>query len=147
MPTPITRITEPAQPLDAYSQGDTIIGHEAAFYRDGSLTATNRPRPGVPGYEALPEAPAEPALPMAHVARQHAGKEIARLAYQVEAGRRDLAQRFTFGVQGQQISDPGMLAMRAELVAQLDATEAEISRLSSLDDHEVCVWAGGRGVR
>jgi hypothetical protein len=39
-----------------------------------------------------------------------------------------------------------MLAMRAELVAQIDATAAEADRLNSLDDHQVRVWAGARGV-
>ena len=40
---------------------------------------------------------------MTGVAGQVAGTEISRLRAQVEAGRRDLAARFTFGVQGRQI--------------------------------------------
>lgn len=144
----MSRITEPAQPLDAFSQGDTIIGHEAAFYRDGSLTASHRPRPGVPGQETpQTAAPAQPALPMIGVARHHIGREIQRLSCRAEAGRRELTQRFTFGVQGQQISDPAMLNMRKELVAQIEAAEAEADRLSGLDEHQVRVWAGDRGVR
>ena len=79
--------------------------------------------------------------------RPHHGKEIARLTGQVEAGRRDLLQRFTWGAGGQQLSDPALLAMKAELVADLDAIEAEIARLGSMDDHEIRVWAAGRGVR
>ena len=63
-------------------------------------------------------------LPAVHVAQQVAGTEINRLRAQVEAGRRDLAARFTFGVNGQQISDPAMLAMKAELVAQIAAAGA-----------------------
>jgi hypothetical protein len=148
MPTPITRITEPAQPLDAYSQGDTIIGHEASFYRDGSLTATNRPRPGVPGYEVPQEAaPEAPPLPTVQVAKAHLGREIQRLACRAEAGRRDLGQRFVFTAQGAQVSDPALLAMRAQLMAEIEATEAEIARLDGLDDLGVRQWAGARGVR
>ena len=129
------------------SPGDVVIGHEAAFYRDGSLTASQRPRPVVPGYEVPQAAPAEAPLPMTGVARAVAGKEVNRLRAQVEGGRRDLAARFTFGVQGQQISDPAMLAMRAELVAQIDAAAAEADRLNGLDDLAVRQWAHSRGVR
>jgi hypothetical protein len=142
MPRPIV---EPLPVRDGMSPGDTVIGHTASFYSDGSLNAFGRPRPGGPVQEAAaaPEAP----LPMTGVSRQLAGTEIQRLRAQAEAGRRDLQGRYFFTASGAQVSDPAVLAMRAELAAEVDAAEAEAERLANMTDDQVRAWAGSRGVR
>ena len=149
-----TRITEPASNLDGASPGDTVLGHSqevAQAYRDAAAAHRQRQESGIhpagSPVRSQPPAPPEAPLPMLGVARQVAGKEVNRLKAQAEAGQRDLNGRFTFGWNGQQISDPAVIAMRKELVAQIGATEAEIERLESMDDLAVRQWAFGRGVR
>jgi hypothetical protein len=144
----MSRITEPPSSLgDAFTKGDTAIGHSpdmVAHYRDLATQADiRREALAGGGQQAAPEVPA---LPMTHVARQHAGKEVSRLACQVEAGRREVG-RLVFTASGAQVSDPAVLAMRAELVQQIEAAEAEISRLGEMSDDQVRQWAGARGVR
>jgi len=145
-----TQISAAPESLNAFNaKGDTAIGHSpdmVAHYRDLATQADIR-RNALSGAGQQPAAPAEVPLPMTGVARHHLGREIQRLSCQAEAGRRDLAGRFTFGAGGQQISDPATLNMRAELVAGIEAAEAEAARLAGLDDHEARVWAAGRGVR
>jgi hypothetical protein len=128
--------------IDSYSQrGDTVIAHPAAaFYSDGSLHASNRPRPGMPA-QVAPEAPREAPLPFVGVARQLAGKEAARLRAQAARGRDEINGRFTFSWNGSQISDPATITMRSRLAAEIDAAEAEADRIDCLDDGAVRAWA------
>jgi hypothetical protein len=55
--------------------------------------------------------------------------------------------RFVFTAAGFQVSDPVQLSMRAELVAQVEAAEAEADRLQGLDDLACREWARDRGIR
>jgi hypothetical protein len=143
------QITEPSRPLDGMSPGDVVLGVRPVTR--GILEQHARQASGVPpqgAREVAPEpaAPEGPALPSVHVAQQHAGREIGRLRAQVEAGRRDLG-RYVWTASGSQVSDPGVLAMRAELAAQVEAADAEASRLENMDDLAVRQWAYDHGVR
>jgi hypothetical protein len=139
-------VAEPGPIRDGMSRGDVAIGHTPRFYSDGSLTAYGRPRPGLPVQEPSAAA-SEPPLPAIYVARQHLGREIERLRDQADAGRRDLQGRYVFTASGSQISEPGTLAMRAELAAQVEAAAQEADRLAELDDHQAQVWARDHGAR
>lgn len=146
---PTRSATQPAPIRDSLSPGDTVIGVRPPtpeFYENLARQQSGVPPRGARDVTPQPAAPSEPALPMIGVARHHHGREIQRLTCQVEAGRRDLTQRFTWGAGGQQISSPAMLAQRAELVAQLDAIEVEIARLLQMDEQEIRAWAGQRGI-
>jgi hypothetical protein len=151
------RVTETKDPFDAFNPPSDapVIVHDdatAQAYRDAAAAVRQRQDSGLPPEGARqikpePAAPPEAPLPFAHVARQVAAREIGRLRAQAEAGRRDLANRFTFGWNGQQVSDPAVLNMKRELAQQVEAAEAEAARLSSLDDDQVRRWASARGVR
>jgi hypothetical protein len=149
----MSRATHPADPTDIYNPPPDapVIMHDPADpavqgYREAAEKA-RRSGPGRVYQDPRPEAPAGPQLPYLHVAQVAAGREIQRLSCQVEAGRRELASRFVFTASGQQVSDPGLIAMRAELAAQIDAAEAEISRIQGLDELEVRKFAYDRGAR
>lgn len=135
---------------DTYTiAGDIIPAHDPAVaqgYKDAAQEAIKR-GPGRVIKSTLPSAPLTAPLPSPIVARQVANRESNRLRAVADAGRRDLAARFTFGASGQQISDPAVLMMRGELVAQIDATAAEADRLGGLDDAAVARWAYDHGVR
>jgi hypothetical protein len=153
MPTKTSPITQPAPVIDTYSaKGDLVVSHapEAVqAIRDAAAAVRQRQESGLPpqGSQAVPQAPAPSGLglPSIQVSRAIAGHEIQRLRALAESGRRDLAGRFTFTASGAQISDPAVIAQRAELAAQVDAAEAEAGRLDGLDDLDTQRWAAGQG--
>jgi hypothetical protein len=143
-------ITASPEAADTFNTaGDTVIGIRPAspeWYDNMSRQQAGLPPRNAREAAPQPAAQSGAALPASGVARAHATKEARRLRAQVDAGRRELSSRYVFTAQGHQVSDPAMLAMRAELVAQIDATAAEADRLDGLDDHQVAVWASARGV-
>jgi hypothetical protein len=138
------RITEPPSVKDSMSPGDTIIGHEAAFYRDGSLTASHRPRPAVPGYEAPQAAPSEPALPMLGVARAVAGRHIQKLRAEAGNIERDL-QRGIIGPGGNVTEH--LVTRQREARVYLEQVQEEITRLEQMTDEQVRQFAYDKGAR
>jgi hypothetical protein len=146
---------QPADVIDTLSQrGDVVVGHDpeaVQAYRDAAAVVRQRQESGLPPegspVRQAPVAPSEAPLPSPGVARQVAGREIQRLRALAGSGRRELASRYTFGWNGQQISDPAVIAMRTELAAQVEAAEAEAARLDGLGDYETQVWAASQGFR
>ena len=137
------RLAEGPSNLDAISPGDTVIGHEAAFYKDGSLTASHRPRPGVPGQGASQEAPT-PQLPMSGVANAAVGRHLARLREQVAGMQRDL-ERGCIGAGGNVVEH--LVIRQREMREHIAAVQAEIERIGAMDDLAVRRLAFDLGAR
>jgi len=129
-----TRITEPVLPPDAFSMGDTFIGHspEAARpYRDASMEAMRRREAGIPGQETAQAAPAAPSLPMLGVARAKLGNHLSLLR-QKAAGLERFLSSPPIGIGGQPVSH--LIEQHRQARGELQALQAEIERINSLDD-------------
>ena len=133
--------------------GDSVIGHDpetAQAYRLAAQEAARRqasslPPAGSRGQSPAPVAPAEPQLPMVNVARALAGRvRSGRLRKQADDLERDL-QRGVIGAGGSVVEH--LVVRQREIGKFLEDINAEIARLSSLDDEAVRSWAAKHGAR
>jgi hypothetical protein len=138
--------------LDAYTaHGDTILGHDpetVQAYRNAAAVVRQRAEAGLPPegspVQVTTEGPSERPLPFLHVAEQVRGAKLREL----EAAKHHLEQelsRSMFGAQGQQLTDPGHLAMRADRERALELLTDQIDQLRGLEGDSLRAWAAEQG--